>query len=57
MNEAGKELLSFLSGNEATTCNTRFKKSDMHEQHPKSKKWHSIDYVMIKVGSRLEGDT
>ena len=40
-NDAGKELLSFLSLNEATICNTWFEKKDIHKsmwQHPKSKK-------------------
>ena len=30
LNVAGRELLSFLSINEATVCNTRFKKKDIH---------------------------
>ena len=40
MNEAGRELLSFLSFNGATVCNTWFKKKEVHKrtwQHPKSK--------------------
>ena len=41
-----------LSFNEATVCNTWFKKKDIHKtktlKHPKSKKWHCIDYVIAK---------
>ncbi len=54
LNEAGKELLSFLSTNEATVCNTWFKKRDMSKQtwqHPKSKRWHCIDYARPTGGS------
>ena len=41
LNEAGKELLSFLSTNEATVCNSWFQKRDIQKQtwqHPKCKK-------------------
>ena len=40
VNEAGKELLSFLSCHQATVCNTWFEKKDVYKQtwqHPKSK--------------------
>ena len=40
-NEAGRELLSFVSTNDATICNTWFKKRGIHKQtwqHPKSSK-------------------
>ena len=50
-NEAGKELLDFLSSNEATVCNTWFQKKATHKQiwqHPKSKQWHCIDYVIMR---------
>ena len=39
LNDAGKELLSFLSMNEVTICNMWFKKPDIRKytwQHPKS---------------------
>ena len=52
--EAGRELLSFLSINEATVCNTWFAK-DIHKQtwqHPKSKQWHCIDYVIMRKAHR-----
>ena len=45
------ELLSFLSTNEATVCNTWFRKKEIYKQtwqHPKSKKWHCIDYVIMR---------
>ena len=46
LNEAGRDLLSFLSTNEATVCNTWFQKRRIYKQtwqHPKSRKWHCID--------------
>ena len=55
INEARKELLSFLSVNEVTICNTWFKKRDVRKQtwhHPKSKKWHCIDYVIVRQAHR-----
>ena len=48
LNEAGRDLLPFLSTNEATVCNTWFQKKRIYKQtwqHPKSHKWHCIDYV------------
>ena len=33
MNETGRELLSFLSINGATVCNTWFKKNDVHKRN------------------------
>ena len=51
VNEAGKELLTFLSLNEATVCNTWFEKKRIHKQtwqHPKSKRWHCIDYAITR---------
>lgn len=41
LNDAGKELLHFLSLNKATVYNTWFKKKDIYkctQQHPKSNK-------------------
>ena len=55
LNEAGRELLSFLSINEATVCNTWFPKRAIHKQtwqHPKSKQWHCIDYVIMRKRHR-----
>lgn len=51
LNEAGRELLSFLSINGATVSNTWFVKKDIHKQtwqHPKSKQWHCIDYAIMR---------
>ena len=55
LNEAGKELLSFLSANEATICNTWFGKNHIQKQtwqHPKSKKWHCIDCAIVRQAHR-----
>ena len=52
LNEAGRELLSM---NEAMLCNIWFKKKDIHKQtwqHPKSLKWHCIDYVIMRMAHR-----
>jgi len=55
MNDAGRELLSFLSINEATVCNTWFMKKAIYKQtwqHPKSKQWHCIDYAIMRKVDR-----
>ena len=55
VNDAGKELLSFLSCHQATICNTYFKKKDTQKQtwqHPKSKKWHCIDFIVVNQQHR-----
>ena len=49
-NDAGKELLSFLFYQEATISNAWFKKKAVYQQiwqHPKSRKWSCIDFVVI----------
>ena len=54
-NDAGKEFLSFLSCHQATVCNTWFVKRDIHKQtwqHPKSKQWSCIDFVVMKQRNR-----
>ena len=54
-NDAGKELLSFLSVHWATVCNTWFAKKAIHQQawqHPKSKQWSCIDYVIMSQSDR-----
>ena len=51
LNEAGRELLSFLAINEATVCNTWFWKKEIYKQtwqHPRYKQWHCIDYVIMR---------
>ena len=55
LNEAVKELLSFLSINDATVCNTWFEKKAIHKQtwqHPKLKQWHCIDYAIMRRAHR-----
>ena len=55
LNEAGKELLSFLSVNEATVCNTWFEKKAMQKQtwqHPKLRLWHCTDYAIMTKNDR-----
>ena len=50
VNDAGKELLSFLLCHQAAVCNTWFEKKDVYKQtwqHPKSKKWNCIDFVVM----------
>ena len=51
VNEAGAELLQFLACNSLTVCNTWFMKRNIHKctwQHPRSKRWHCIDYAMVR---------
>ena len=51
INDAGCELLTFLSINEETVCNTWFPKWTIHKhtwQHPKSKRWHCIDFAIAR---------
>ena len=55
INDAGRELLSFLSVHQATVCNTWFRKKAIHQQtwqHPKLKQWTCIDYVLTCQKSR-----
>ena len=55
VNDAGRELLSFLSSHQATICNTWFEKKTIHKQtwqHPKSKQWSSIDFVVMRQRDR-----
>ena len=54
-NKAGRELLAFLSLNEATVCNTWFTKRDIKKQtwkHPRSQKWHCIDLAVMRQRDR-----
>ncbi len=58
LNEAGRELLSFLSTNEAIVCNSLFEKKDIQKQtwqHPKSKQWHCIDHNIIIMRQAGQG--
>ena len=55
LNEAGVDLLSFCALNELAIMNSFFEKKSIHKhtwQHPGSKKWHCIDYVIMKQGQR-----
>ena len=55
INDAGKELLLFLSIHQATVCNTWFQKKAIHKatwQHPKSKQWSCIDYFIMRQSDR-----
>ena len=54
-NNAEKELLGFLSIQQATICNTWFRKKEIHGvtwQHPKSKQRSCIDYVIMRASDR-----
>ena len=51
VNDAGKELLSFLSLHQTTVCNTWYQKDDIYRQtwqHPKSKQWSCIDFAVMR---------
>ena len=55
ISDAGKELCGFLSTQQATVCNTWFRKKEIHRvawQHPKSKQWSCIDYVIMRESDR-----
>ena len=55
MNEAGADLLSFCALNELTIMNTCFQKKNIHKftwQHPGTKEWHCIDYVVMRQKQR-----
>eukprot|EP00117_Sycon_ciliatum_P033454 scpid42513/ scgid5633/ Probable RNA-directed DNA polymerase from transposon X-element; Reverse transcriptase len=56
MNSSGKELLDFLAMNNATICNTWHNKRQNLKptwQHPKSQKWHCIDYIITGQCDRM----
>ena len=53
-NNAGKEL-SFLSLNQLTICNTWFTKRSQYLQtwqHPHTKRWHAIDFIVLHQRDR-----
>ena len=55
VNDAGREFLNFLSLHQATICNTWFQKKAIYKttwQHPKSKQWCCIDYMIMKQKDR-----
>ena len=52
LNESGEALLLFCALNRLTILNTYFEKKNIHKntwQHPGSKKWHSIDYIIMII--------
>ena len=54
-NEAGLFLLSFCSTNSLSIINTFNEKNDIHKQtwqHPGTKVWHCIDYVIMRQSQR-----
>ena len=54
-NDAERELLAFLETNVAFVCNTWFEKKNIHKQtwqHPKSKRWHCIDFAIMQQSDR-----
>ena len=55
MNEAGEEMMSFCVLNELAVMNTYFEKKSIYKhtwQHPGSKTWHCIDYVIVRQKQR-----
>ena len=55
VNDAGKELFSFLSCHQAAVCNTWFEKKDVYKQtwqHLRSKKWNCSDFVVMNQRHR-----
>ena len=55
-NESGAELLSFLHMNNATVCNTWFQNKAFHKQswqHPRTKRSHAIDFIIMHQKDRL----
>ena len=55
VNGAGADLLHFLLLSEATICNTCFQKKNIYKQtwqHPMTKRWYCIDYVMMRQKDR-----
>ena len=55
LNESGEVLLSFCALNELTIMNTYFEKKNIYKytwQHPGSKQWHCIDYVIMRQNQR-----
>ena len=50
-NAIGLRLLTFCSEHSLTITNTRFQLRNIHKttwQHPRSKGWHLLDYVLIR---------
>ena len=55
MNENGEALLTYCALNELAIMNTTFEKKNIHKytwQHPGSKQWHCIDYIIMRQAQR-----
>ena len=55
VNENGEALLSWCAQNEMDVMNMMFQKKRIHQytwQHPGSKQWHCIDYVLIRKNQK-----
>ena len=55
LNSSGRELLNFFSSNNATVCNTWFRKRDIHKgtwRHPRSGQWKCIDFIAVAQAHR-----
>ena len=55
MNESGEALLTFCALNGLAIMNTTFEKKEVYMytwQHPGSKQWHCIDYVIMRQSQR-----
>ena len=51
VNDAGRELFTFLIINEVALCNTWFLKKEIHKstwEHHKSKRRHCIDFAVVR---------
>ena len=56
INGSGEALLSWCALNNLVVLNTVFQKKDIHKvtwQHPGSKQWHCIDYVIMRQSQRF----
>ena len=56
LNESGETLLSFCALNQLCIMNTMFQKKRIHQytwQHPGTKLWHCIHYVLLRQSQRL----
>ena len=60
INSSGRYLLEFLTMNNATICNSWFKKRPSLRttwQHPRSEQWHCIDYIITsQSNSKCENE-
>ena len=55
VNGAGRALLTFCAVNSLTVMNTWYEKKDIYKctwQHPGSKMWHCIDYILMTQSQR-----